>query len=59
MEHNKYITQIIHDIRNTRELTPLQMNYVLSVNEADKNEILVMMNESLQALHEYLLECVK
>jgi len=59
MNHEEIIKKIKHDIRNTRGLNEEQLKYMLQLSDREKNELIILMNESLQALHDYLLECTK
>ena len=59
MNHEEIIKKIKHNIRNTRGLNEEQLKYLLQLSDREKNELIILMNESLQALHDYLLECIK
>ena len=59
MNHEEIIKKIKHDIRNTRDLNEEQLKYMLQLSDREKNELIILMNESIQALHDYLLECTK
>jgi hypothetical protein len=55
-KHYNIIEQIKHDIRNMSGLNSEQMEYVLNLDNKEKDEIIILFNDILKTCTDYIIE---
>lgn len=47
---------IKHDIRNYKELTNKQINFILNISNSDKDKVIILYNEMMKYINDILNE---
>lgn len=55
-KHFNTIEQIKHDIRNMSGLNSEQMEYVLNLDNKEKDRIIILFNDILKTCTDYIIE---